>query len=716
MAMRPADKCAPCSCDPRGSVSEKTCNPVTGQCACLPYVTGRACSRCSPGFYDLQSGRGCQSCKCHPLGSLENKCHPKTGQCPCRPGVTGQACDKCQLGFFGFSIKGCRDCRCSPLGAASSQCHENSTCVCRPGFVGYKCDRCQDNFFLAEGDTGCQECPTCYALVKEEAAKLKARLMLMEGWLQGSDCGSPWGALDILQGEAPRGDVYQGHHLFQETRGTFLEQMVGLQDSVKATWEQLRVLQGSAHCAQAGAQKTCLQLAELEETLRSSEEEALRAATALSFLANLQEGSSAPTNWSYLASEAQILARSHRDMATKIEATAERALLAANASYELLWKLLKGRVASEAQQELEDRYQEVQAAQTALGTTVAEVLPKAEKALGRVEQAIGNTAPHLGSPLIPEAMNSQARALGWKVKALEQKLEQKEREACQAVGALQVEAGRALGKMEPFLQLRNKTTAALTQSSSAVQAAKVTVIGAKTLLADLEGMKLRFPLPKERAALKRKAGSIRTRLLEDTKRKTKQAERMLGNAASLSSSSKKKSKEAELMSKDSAKLTRALLREGRQGFRHASRLASQTQATLRQAARLLLTSEAGKRELEEAKQVASGLSTVERQIRESRISLEKDTKVLSELLEKLGTLGTHQASAQTLNETQRALESLRLQLDSHGALHRKLRQLGEESARQERQIQSFEDDLAEIRADKHNLETILSSLPENCAS
>lgn len=60
------------------------------------------------------------------------------------------------------------DCRCSPLGAASPQCHENSTCVCRPGFVGYKCDRCQDNFFLVDGDAGCQECPTCYTLVKEE--------------------------------------------------------------------------------------------------------------------------------------------------------------------------------------------------------------------------------------------------------------------------------------------------------------------------------------------------------------------------------------------------------------------------------------------------------------------------------------------------------------------------------------------------------------------
>ena len=62
------------------------------------------------------------------------------------------------------------DCRCSPLGATLPQCHENSTCVCRPGFVGYKCDRCQDNFFLTASGRQCQECPSCYALVKEEVS------------------------------------------------------------------------------------------------------------------------------------------------------------------------------------------------------------------------------------------------------------------------------------------------------------------------------------------------------------------------------------------------------------------------------------------------------------------------------------------------------------------------------------------------------------------
>lgn len=36
--------------------------------------------------------------------------------------------------------------------------------------MGYKCDRCQDNFFLTAGGTQCQECPTCYTLVKEEVS------------------------------------------------------------------------------------------------------------------------------------------------------------------------------------------------------------------------------------------------------------------------------------------------------------------------------------------------------------------------------------------------------------------------------------------------------------------------------------------------------------------------------------------------------------------
>lgn len=46
---------------------------------------------------------------------------------------------------------------------------------------------------------------------------------------------------------------------------------------------------------------------------------------------------------------------SRRDTTAKVEAAARRALLASNASYALLWSLVEGRTALEAQRELEDR-------------------------------------------------------------------------------------------------------------------------------------------------------------------------------------------------------------------------------------------------------------------------------------------------------------------------------------------------------------------------
>nr|XP_060466438.1 laminin subunit gamma-3 [Panthera onca] len=555
----------------------------------------------------------------------------------------------------------------------------------------------------------------CLQVERELASKLKARLTLMEGWLQGSDCSEPWGPLHVLQGEAPRGDVYQGR-LLQGAREAFQEQVTGLEGAVKAAREQLRALSRSVHCARAGTEKTCIQLADLDAALESSEEEILQAALVLRSLVIPQEGSSQPTTWSHLATEARALARSHRDTTAKIEATARRALVASNTSYALLWSLVEGTVALEAQQELEDRYQEVQAAQKALGTAAAEALPEAGRALAAAQQADADAALRPASLAAPAGLKSEAGALGLKAQALEKTVASRERVVTEAARVLQATAQAVLRKTEPLTQLRQQARAALTRASSSVQAATVTVTGARTLLADLEGMKPQFPSPKDRATLGRKAGVVRGRLLADLKKKTKQAERMLGNAASVSSSAKKKGREAKMLAEDSAKLARALLRDGKQEHRRAGRLSSQAQATLRQASRQVLASQTRRQELEEAEQVGAGLRAVERQIWESRTSLEEDVQALLELLARLGSLDTHHAPAQALNETQWALERLRLRLSPPGALQGKLRLLEQESKQQELQIQSFENDLAEIRADKQNLEAILQSLPKSCAS
>lgn len=61
-------------------------------------------------------------------------------------------------------------------------------------------------------------------------------------------------------------------------------QVTGLKGAVKAAQEQLQTLSRSARCAQAGAEKTCIQLADLGAALESSEEEILHAATVLASL------------------------------------------------------------------------------------------------------------------------------------------------------------------------------------------------------------------------------------------------------------------------------------------------------------------------------------------------------------------------------------------------------------------------------------------------
>uniref|UniRef100_A0A8C9VFY3 Laminin subunit gamma-1 n=1 Tax=Scleropages formosus TaxID=113540 RepID=A0A8C9VFY3_SCLFO len=173
LAANPADKCKACSCSPFGTVNRQTnCNQLTGKCPCLPHVTNRDCSACDPGFFNLQSGRGCEPCNCSAIGSTNGQCDITTGQCECQPGVTGQRCERCEVNFFGFGSSGCKPCDCDPEGSESAQCMEDGRCKCRSGFVGSRCDLCEENYFYNRSRPGCQQCPSCYSLVRDKVSRL----------------------------------------------------------------------------------------------------------------------------------------------------------------------------------------------------------------------------------------------------------------------------------------------------------------------------------------------------------------------------------------------------------------------------------------------------------------------------------------------------------------------------------------------------------------
>lgn len=94
--------CLPCNCDRTGTVNGSLlCDKSTGQCPCKLGVTGLHCNQCESHRYHLTVGsfQGCQMCECDPLGTLPGTiCDPLSGQCPCLPNRQGRRCNQCQPG------------------------------------------------------------------------------------------------------------------------------------------------------------------------------------------------------------------------------------------------------------------------------------------------------------------------------------------------------------------------------------------------------------------------------------------------------------------------------------------------------------------------------------------------------------------------------------------------------------------------------------------
>ncbi|KAJ1350105.1 hypothetical protein KIN20_005822 [Parelaphostrongylus tenuis] len=98
-----AKACTKCACPLAENSFSDTCVAVDyGRgyvcSACKPGYTGQYCESCMVGYFgepSLPDGF-CQSCDCHPDGSLHGACNPRTGQCECRNGVTGRDCSQCQ--------------------------------------------------------------------------------------------------------------------------------------------------------------------------------------------------------------------------------------------------------------------------------------------------------------------------------------------------------------------------------------------------------------------------------------------------------------------------------------------------------------------------------------------------------------------------------------------------------------------------------------------
>ncbi|XP_035428786.1 laminin subunit gamma-1 [Spodoptera frugiperda] len=161
--------CKPCQCHDAGTVESAEgppqCDGLTGLCTCHPHVIGRNCDKCEDGYYNINSGTGCEPCECNLEGSFNNTCDPNDGQCYCKPGIDGKHCDRCRAYHYGFSAEGCRDCDCDEWGSTNYQCDMSGQCSCQENVEGRRCDRCMENKKRRADGQGCEDCPPCYNLV-----------------------------------------------------------------------------------------------------------------------------------------------------------------------------------------------------------------------------------------------------------------------------------------------------------------------------------------------------------------------------------------------------------------------------------------------------------------------------------------------------------------------------------------------------------------------
>ncbi|XP_059472124.1 laminin subunit gamma-1 isoform X2 [Neocloeon triangulifer] len=174
----PKGDCKTCQCNGLGTERTKegpfACDQISGQCRCKPYVTGKNCDVCEDGFYNINSGEGCQACNCDPIGSLDGTCDMTTGQCKCRPGVTGLRCDVCETFHFGFSTTGCKHCNCDEVGSRNLQCDEYGQCPCNENVEGLTCNQCKEN--THDKQRGCVDCDDCYNLVQDAVNDHRSKL------------------------------------------------------------------------------------------------------------------------------------------------------------------------------------------------------------------------------------------------------------------------------------------------------------------------------------------------------------------------------------------------------------------------------------------------------------------------------------------------------------------------------------------------------------
>ncbi|KAK2503340.1 hypothetical protein MC885_013915, partial [Smutsia gigantea] len=693
LAPNPEDKCKACNCNPYGTVKQQSsCNPVTGQCECLPHVTGRDCGVCDPGFYNLQSGQGCQRCDCHALGSTNGQCDIHTGQCECQPGITGQRCEHCEVNHFGFGPKGCKPCDCHPEGSLSLQCKDDGRCECKEGFVADHRVKLQElENLIANLGTG--------ETVTDQAFEDRLKEAEKE-------------VMDLLREAQDIKDVDQNlMDRLQRVNNTLYSQISRLQN-IRNTIDETGNL---AEQARARVEST-------EQLIEIASRELEKAKIAVANVSITQpESTGDPNNMTLLAEEARRLAERHKQEADDIVRVAKTANDTSTEAYNLLLRTLAGENQTAIEiEELNRKYEQAKNISQDLEKQAARVHEEAKKAGDKAVEIYASVAQL--TPVDSEALENEANKIKKEAEDLDSLIDQKLKDyedLREDMRGKELEVKNLLekGKTEQQTadQLLARADAAKALAEEAAKKGRDTLQEANDILNNLKDFDRRVNDNKTAAeeALRRIPAINQT--ITEANEKTREAQLALGNAAADATEAKNRAREAERIASAVQKNATSTKAEAERTFAEVTDLDNEVNNMLKQ---LQEAEKELKKKQGDADQDMMMAGMVSQAAQEADISARKAKNsatsllnMINDLLEKLGQLDT--VDLNKLNEIEGILNKAKEEMKVSD-LDRKVSDLENEAKKQEAAIMDYNRDIEEIMKDIRNLEDIKKTLPSGC--
>lgn len=584
--------------------------------------------------------------------------------------------------------------------------------------MGYKCDQCKVNYFHSRATHQCEECPVCYGLVRDEAAKLKEKLQALEEELKKYDCQSHRGYEHYpVQREGSLSNSLEDLLAMQNARDAFLNQFMELETSVRTIQERLSNISRDLNCSGAGNDKHCSALSDTGSSIQATQGQLQLARETLDHMVIPHDLPREPNKWTILVNESQVLAVSQKSLADYMESIAKKALWASKQTLSLLSTIVEDHSTESYVRDLAGQYFDMHEAKANLTESVEETLTEAKKTYSSVQRINTEIAEVLTNITDSHREIPLSDAMRNKTEELDRLSQSKEELISKAVSELQPQIDSMIKSMESVQQLDPLTARASESQSLALTSVvkgKEVDAEASALLKELEGMKKTWSRKQTQTKVAvKKMRTVKEKIVVDAKKKTKQAVNTVTPAVSNSTQANATAREAQRLATEASADAKAALKQTEKSGRMTTELNSTVSAVLHEVAAQEMKAAELKRDMRKIEEIAGNMGDVREDMKTAKRSLESYALVLKDLLAKLETSQVNERFESLLNETETQLRILQLGVQSEGLVLR-IQTLQEAARQQESQMKEMEKDIAEILEEKINLEDIVQNFPEGC--